>query len=161
MTHCNLMKLRNLAAVFALWMASGSVLTGAPGAHSVKASIVDHKTAYKPKPERGPHLDVKVTPPEIRGREGRVMIEVYNRGTAHLASVTFDVTLSNQGGFEITAPVSADDLKPNMSGGQWVKIPPIKGAFPKIIGAKLSNLRIINSQAREISMKTYMDLVKK
>lgn len=127
---------------------------------SVKATIVEHKAAYTSKPERGPHIDIKVTPPEIRGKEGRVMIEVYNRGKVHLASVTFDVTLSNQGGFEFTAEVTADDLRPNMSGGQWVKIPPIKGKFPKIIGAKLSHLRVIDSNAREVSMKAYMDLIK-
>ena len=128
---------------------------------TVQAVIVDHKLAYSPKPERGSHLDVKVTPPEIRGKEGRVMIEVYNRGKDHLALVMFDVTLFNQGGLDITAPVKAEDLKPNMSGGQWVVIPPIQGKFPTITGARLSNLRIVNTSAREVKMKTYMDLVKK
>jgi hypothetical protein len=128
---------------------------------TVQATNVDHKLAYSPKPERGSHLDVKVTPPEIRGKEGRVMIEVYNRGKDHLALVMFDVTLFNQGGLDISAPVKAEDLKPNMSGGQWVIIPAIQGKFPTITGARLSNLRIVNNSAREVKMKTYMDLVKK
>ncbi len=127
---------------------------------TVQAVIVEHKSAYSPKPERGSHLDVKVTPPEIRGKEGRVMIEVYNRGKEHLALVMFDVTLFNQGGLDITAPVKAEDLKPNMSGGQWVVIPSIQGKFPTITGARLSHLRIVNAAAREVKMKTYMDLVK-
>lgn len=139
---------------------SGEIARAESFPTAVQAKIVDHKTAYSPKPARGPHLDVKVTPPEIRGKDGRVMIEVYNRGKEHLGSVTFDVTLFNQGGFTLSAPIIAEDLKPNLSGGQWVKIPQIKGAFPKITGAKLSNLRIISTKAHEISMRTYMDVIK-
>ncbi|MCX6123707.1 MAG: hypothetical protein NTV34_03000, partial [Proteobacteria bacterium] len=141
-----------LGAILIIIGWTGAVVA-ASSPSSIKATVVEHKTAYALKPERGPYLDIKVTPPEIRGQEGRIMIEVYNRGKEHLASVTFSVTLFNQGGFDLTAPVTAEDLKPNMSGGQWVKIPQIKGVFPKIIGAKVTNLRIINVQAREIPMK--------
>ncbi len=127
---------------------------------TARAVLVDHRTAYKPRPERGSHLSVLVTPPEQRGKEGKVLIEVYNRGKDHLALVMFDVTLMNQGGLAITAPVKAEDLKPNMSSGQWITIPPIKGKFPIVIGARLSNLRIVDVQAKEIGMKPFMDLVK-
>jgi len=127
---------------------------------SAKAVIVDHKSAYAPKPNRGPHLDVKITPPEIRGKEGRVLIEVYNRGKAHIARVTFDVVLFNQGGFTLTAPIVAEDLKPDLSGGQWVKIPQIKGQFPKITGGKITGIRIFDTTAKELPMKAYLDLIK-
>lgn len=128
---------------------------------SAVAQLVDHKTAYNPKPQRGPHLDVKVTPPELRGKAGRVMIEVYNRGKDHIALVTFDVVLKNNSGWSLTAPIKAEDLKPNMSGGQWVEIPKMGEKFPAITGASLSHLRVINVEAQEIKLAPYMDLIKK
>ena len=130
------------------------------GTPTVQAKIVNHKVAYNPKPERGPHLDVKVTPPESRGEQGKVLVEVYNRGKDHLALVQFDVTLTNHGGFEISAPVKAEDLRPNMSGSQWVKIPRIKGKFPTIDGARMANIRTITDEAKEVKMNGYMDLIK-
>ena len=133
----------------------------AKSSDSAVAQIVEHKAAYAPKPQRGPHLDVKVTPPELRGKTGRVMIEVYNRGKDHIASVNFDVTLKNNSGWALTAPIKAEDLKPNMSGGQWVEIPRMGEKFPTITGASLSHLRIISVEAQEIKLTPFMDLIKK
>lgn len=139
---------------------AGCTSTRLVASTSAQAVVVDHKAAYNPKPERGPHIDIKVTPPEIRGQDGRVLIEVYNRSKDHLGSVNFDVKLKNNEGFEIEAPITASDLKPNMSGGQWVKIPPIKGRFPKIIAARALNIRVIRVDATEIKLKAFMDLIK-
>jgi hypothetical protein len=139
---------------------SPAAMAGAKVPTSVKATLVDHKTAYSPKPNRGDHIDIKITPPEIRGKEGRLLVEVYNRGKIHISSVTFDLKLKNNEGFEINAPVNAQDLKPNLSGGQWVKIPPIKGRFPKIISARALNIRVISVDAVEISLHPYLDLIK-
>lgn len=130
-------------------------------AEQYRSKLVPHTQAYKPRPEFGPYLDIKVTPPGARGSDGRVLIEVYNRGKQHLALIQFDVTLNNRGGFAITAPVKAEDLKPNMSGSQWVKIPKVQGAFPSIDEAVVENLKIVTVEAREIKMKTNVDLIKK
>ncbi len=127
---------------------------------SATATIVNHRVAYLPKPKRGNYLDVKVTPPEARGKSGRVLVEVFNRGKDHLASVSFDVTLMNNSGWSLSAPISAEDLGPNMSGAQWVEIPKMSEKFPVITSAKLAHLRIITKDAREVSLQPYMDLIK-
>jgi hypothetical protein len=131
-----------------------------PSYTSAVATLADHKKSYEIRPERGPYLEVKVTPPEARGKEGKVLVEVYNRGKSHIAHLQFDVVLSNRGGFDLSAQVYADDLRPNMSGAQWISVPKIKGAFPMIHGAKMMNLRIIDINAQEIQLRPYMDLIK-
>lgn len=130
-------------------------------AERIRSKTVIHTQAYKPKPGRGPHIDIKVTPPGSRGVDGRVLVEVYNRGKQHLALVQFDITLNNRGGFSITAPCKAEDLKPNMSGSQWVVIPKIRGAFPGIDEAVVENLRTVTVEAQDIPMKGFVDLIKK
>lgn len=153
------MSLKKIGVLIALAFATQSLAK--PSMSSAVAQLVDHRTAYNPKPERGPHLDVKVTPPELRGKVGRVMIEVYNRGKEHIASVDFEVTLKNNSGWQLNAPVHAEDLKPNMSGGQWVEIPKMAEKFPTITAASMKHLRVINVEAKEIKLQPYMDLVKK
>ena len=142
------------------FLAFSAVTAYAKGSDSAVAKIVDHKTAYSPKPQRGPHIDVKVTPPELRGKTGRVMIEVYNRGKDHLSLIMFDVTLKNNQGWNLTAPVKAEDLNPNMSGGQWVEIPKMNEKFPTITAAELAHMRVVTSDAREVKLPIYMDLIK-
>lgn len=130
-------------------------------AERIRSKTVIHTQAYKPRPERGAHVDIKVTPPGSRGVDGRVLVEVYNRGKSHLALVQFDITLNNRGGFSITAPCKAEDLKPNMSGSQWVKIPKIGGSFPSIDEAVVENLRTVTVDAQDVKMKGFVDLIKK
>ena len=127
----------------------------------IRSTTVPHTQAYKPKKNRGAHIDIKVTPPGARGVDGRVLVEVYNRGKQHLALVQFDITLNNRGGFSITAPCKAEDLKPNMSGSQWVVIPKIRGAFPVIDEAIVENLRTVTIEAQDVPMKGFVDLIKK
>jgi hypothetical protein len=130
-------------------------------AERIRSKTVIHTQAYKTKPGRGPHIDIKVTPPGARGVDGRVLVEVYNRGKQHLALVQFDITLNNRGGFSITAPCKAEDLKPNMSGSQWVTIPKIRGFFPVIDAAVVENLRTVTVEAQDVPMKGFVDLIKK
>ena len=127
---------------------------------AIHSKNVTHTQAYKLHPERGQYVDIKVTPPGARGADGRVLVEVYNRGKSHLALIQFDVTLTNHGGFGITAAVKAEDLSPNMSGSQWVKIPMIKGAFPVIDEAIVDNVHVVTVDARDIKINTYVDLIK-
>ena len=136
------------------------VLASPAQAAQIRSKTVVHTQAYKAKPERGSHIDIKVTPPGSRGKDGRVLVEVYNRGKQHLALVQFDITLTNRGGFEITAPVKAEDLRPNMSGAQWVQIPKIKGAFPIVDEAVVDNLRTVTAEAQDVKMKGFVDLIK-
>lgn len=130
-------------------------------AQQLRSKNIPHTQAYKPRPELGSYLDIKVTPPGPRGSDGRVLVEVYNRSKQHLSLIQFEVTLNNRGGFAITAPIKAEDLKPNMSGSQWVKIPKVKGAFPAVDEAVVENLKVVTSDAREIKIKTNVDLIKK
>ena len=145
---------------FIVFLLGTFFLTSPVYAEKVRSKIAPHKQAYKPRPERGLHLDIKVTPPGPRGVDGRVLVEVYNRGKEHLALVQFDVTLINRGGFEITAPVKAEDLKSNMSGSQWIKIPKVRGAFPSIDEAIADNIKTVTVEAREVKMKAFVDLIK-
>ena len=144
---------------FAFFIAM-SLLASNADAEQIRSKNVIHTQAYKPRPERGSHVDIKVTPPGARGSDGRVLVEVYNRSKQHLALVQFDVTLNNRGGFAITAPVKAEDLKPNMSGSQWVKIPKIKGAFPGIDEAIVDSLRTVTVDAQDVKLKGFVDLIK-
>lgn len=138
-----------------------SLLASSANAEQIRSKNVIHTQAYKPRPERGQHIDIKVTPPGARGSDGRVLVEVYNRSKQHLALVQFDVTLNNRGGFAITAPVKAEDLRPNMSGSQWVKIQKIKGAFPSIDEAIVDSLRTVTVDAQDVKLKSFVDLIKK
>ena len=159
MRHCT-----NMGMIFwtILWTMLWTVFSFANVVHAeqIKSQIRSYKVAYKPIPGRGDHIDIKVTPPGARGSDGRVLIEVYNRGKAHLALVQFDVTLNNRGGFAIKAPVKAEDLKANMSGNQWIKIPAVKGAFPSIDQAIVENLKVVTVEAREVKMKAFVDLIR-
>ena len=137
-----------------------TLLGGRLEAAQIRSKLVNHVQAYKPRPERGQHIDIKVTPPGPRGTDGRVLVEVYNRSSKHLALVQFEVTLNNRGGFGITAPVKAEDLKPNMSGSQWIKIPAVKGVFPSIDSAVVDNLRVVTVDAHDIKVKGFVDLIK-
>jgi hypothetical protein len=135
----------------------------APHAQSeaIRSKNVVHTQAYKPRPERGQHIDIKVTPPGRRGSDGKVLVEVYNRSKQHLSLIQFDINLNNRGGFSINAPGKAEDLKPNLSGSQWVKIPKVNGAFPDIDQAVVTNLRCLTVDAHEAKIKGFVDLIKK
>jgi hypothetical protein len=128
---------------------------GAP----IRSSNIAHTQAYKLHPERGPYLDIKVTPPSPRGVDGRVLVEVYNRTKLKLATVKFDITLQNSGGFSIGAVIEASSLNPNMSGAQWVKIPKIGGQFPAVSVAVVDGLRSITVDAREEPIKGFVTLI--
>jgi hypothetical protein len=146
--------------VFAAWFLFDCFIASPLKAEPIRSQLRSHKAAYKPTPERGEHIDIKVTPPAARGRQGRVLVEIYNRGKVHVALVQCDVTLKNRGGFSITAPVKAEDLRPNMSGSQWIKIPLRRGSFPDIDQAVVENLRIVTADATEIKMNGFVDLIK-
>jgi hypothetical protein len=77
---------------------------------AIRSKNVVHTQAYKPRPERGQHIDIKVTPPGRRGSDGKVLVEVYNRSKQHLSLIQFDISLNNRGGFSINAPGKAEDL---------------------------------------------------
>lgn len=126
----------------------------------VHGVIINHKEAYKPKPERGPHIDIKVTPPEKRGRENFVLVEVYNRTTVHLATVLFDITLLNKGGYKVTSSVEASDLKPNLSGAQWVKVGGDTKNLPVTLEATVTGVKAITVDAKEVNYKVFVDLIK-
>ena len=130
-------------------------------ANPILSANVVHSQAYKVHPERGPYVSVIVTPPSARGVDGRVLVEVYNRSKTNLALVKFDIELKNSQGFEIVAQGEAHDLKPNSSGAIWIKLPKNKEKFPVVTAAVIDALRIIDVDAQELKLKTFLTVITK
>ncbi len=125
----------------------------------IQSSNIMHTQAYKKHPERGAYISIIVTPPSARGVDGRVLVEVYNYTKVNLALVKFDINLRNSGGFDINAVAEAKSLKPNSSGAIWIKLPKIKDRFPPVTAASIDGLRVINSEAKEITISPYLTVV--
>lgn len=121
--------------------------------------IIRHSKAYDPYPERGPHIDIKVTPPEKRGAAHYVLVEVYNRSKIDLAIVRFDITLHNRGAMDISSTVEVLDLGHNWSLPTWLRVPG-KGTIPPIDRISVSNLRVYDAEARELKLPVFSDLIK-
>jgi hypothetical protein len=120
---------------------------------------IDHTKAYKKRTDIGPHVNIKITPPEKRGKQGRVLVEVYNFSATYLSSVSFELILKNSWGDRIEARVSADDLKQNWSGLVWIQIPG-SGKIEKITGVEIANFQAFNKEAKPVSVKFATDLIK-
>lgn len=120
---------------------------------------VNHLEAYKAHPERGPHIDLKITPPEKRGKDTMVLVEIYNRSKLRISVLKFDITFKNRGAQDVAASIEAEDLGPGWSVPRWVKIP-ASGKIPTIDSIILTNVRVIDSTANEVKLKAYSDLIK-
>jgi hypothetical protein len=120
---------------------------------------VIHTEAYKKREGFGPHVNFKITPPEKRGRKGRVLVEVYNYSKVNLAVVNFWVILSNQWGDRIEVQITCDEIPAGWSALKWVKIPGDK-PIPEISTVQIKNMKIFNDQGRETKLKYFTDLIK-
>jgi hypothetical protein len=121
---------------------------------------VIHTEAYKKREYLGPHINFKVTPPEERGVQGRVLVEVYNYSKTYLNVVDFWLYLSNNWGDKIEVHITCDDIKPNWSALRWVRIPGAK-KVPKMDKVVIQNLSIFDENGKKIKLKHYTDLIKK
>lgn len=120
---------------------------------------VIHTEAYKKREGFGPHINFKITPPEKRGRKGRVLVEVYNYSKVNLAVVNFWLILSNQWGDRIEVQINCDEIPAGWSALKWVKIPGDK-SIPEITIVQIKNMKIFNDQGRETKLKYFTDLIK-
>ena len=134
---------------------SGSGDGGNPSIHRT----VIHTEAYKKRVDIGPHINFKITPPEKRGRKGRVLVEVYNYSKVNLSVVDFWLILSNAWGDKIEVQITCDDIKGGWSALKWVKIPGEK-PIPEITTVQIRNMKIFNDQGRETKLKYFTDLIK-
>lgn len=121
---------------------------------------VHHKEAYEKKATSAPHINIKVTPPEKRGKTRRVAVEIYNNTKASLATIDFILVLHNQPGDIIEARVLGHDYPPGWSAIRWLEIPGT-GAIPPIVFAEVKDLRVYSEAGREIkSVRHSVDLIK-
>ena len=145
--------------------AGGSVRSGpTPQGGSDTALPPTHRTvihteAYKKREGFGPHINFKITPPEKRGRKGRVLVEVYNYSKVNLAVVNFWLMLSNQWGDLIEVQINCDDIPAGWSALKWVKIPGDK-PIPEITSVQIKNMKVFNDQGRETKLRYFTDLIK-
>lgn len=136
-----------------------SVQTGGESPLPPIHRTVIHTEAYKKREGFGPHINFKITPPEKRGRKGRVLVEVYNYSKVNLAVVNFWMILSNQWGDRIEVQINCDEIPAGWSALKWVKIPGDK-PIPEISIVQIKNMKIFNDQGRETKLKYFTDLIK-
>jgi hypothetical protein len=145
-------------AAFANNNAKGTVSPALKGAPMHR--VVPHGEAYKRRDDLGPHVNFKITPPEDRGKAGRVLVEVYNYSTTFLSVVNFWLILKNPWGDLIEVHVTCNDIKPNWSALRWVKIEGNK-AFPKITQVEIKNMVAFNEKAARVQLRYSTALIKK
>ena len=115
----------------------------------------DH--AYHSNP-KGPFLGIKITPPTMAGPENPILVEIYNLSKANLALVKFDINLINNAGYDLASSIQGDDMLPGQSAIRHIKVTG-KGHFPPILRVEVSDLRILDTNATDIILPTYVDLV--
>ena len=125
----------------------------------VVSSRINHNEAYKTHPERGEHISLKITPPEKRGKDTMVLVEVYNKSKVRVSVMSFDITLKNHGAKDIFSHLQVEDLSKGWSVPRWVKIPGT-GKIPTIDSVIIDNVKIVDALAAEVKMKVYSDLIK-
>ena len=121
--------------------------------------IIKHTDAYSAHPERGQHVDLKITPPEKRGKDTMILVEIYNRSKAHISVLTFDIVFRNHGAQDISTSITAEDMVPGWSISRWIKIPG-SGKIPAIDGVDVSNIKMFDKEAKDLNFKVYADLIK-
>ncbi len=125
----------------------------------LKPRKTHHKEAYKLHPERGEHINIKVTPPELRGKVGYVAIEVYNYSKVYVNVMEFDIYLFGQNDVMANSHVQVDDLQPKWSDMRWAEIPK-SVKMPVLKAAKVENMQMYDDKGRPINLKVYTDLIK-
>ena len=122
---------------------------------------VIHTDAYKKRENLGPHLDIVVTPPEKRGKKGRVLVELYNYSKAYVSVADFWLDLYSATGDRVEVHITADDLKGGWSALKWVKIGGKKATpFPRINRVAIEKMQVFDATGKKFTLKHYVDLIK-
>jgi hypothetical protein len=146
-----------VAAVIAL-SASSSAPARAPqpiGYHR----IVKHTKAYSQRPELGEYVAIKVTPPEKRGKAGKVLVEVFNYTKSYLSVMQFDLNFTTNDLVSRSSTIVADDIKPNWSALRWIDIPSNE-KLPPIQAVSAAHLTMIDDTGKYLAHKISVDLIK-
>ena len=137
---------------------SSDILANQRKKYRVYYSNVSNQNAYKKK-SISPHVVINITPP-TKPIGGEIIVEVYNHSERPLSLVQFDFTLFNKGGFDINSPkIEVEDLLKARSAARKIQAN-IKGRFPHIDKARLGLLKIFDTNAKELFIDTYVQLVR-
>lgn len=119
---------------------------------------VPNTGAYK-KQTDDPHVAIKVTPPEVKGPDQFVYVEIYNNSKTNLELVDFDITLQNKDGYDLTSHINGDAITVNYSGVRKIATPG-SGIFPQVVKVTISALKVVDDNASFVKLPVYVDLVK-
>lgn len=124
------------------------------------ARTVIHSDAYKKRENLGAHLDIVVTPPEKRGKKGRVLVELYNYSKAYISVADFWLEMHNDFGDKVEVHITADDIKGGWSALKWVKITGKKTTIPKVTKVAVQKMQMYDAKGKKFALKYFVDLIK-
>jgi hypothetical protein len=122
--------------------------------------VVDHKKAYKKRKKIGNYVNFKITPPEKRGKEGRVGVEIYNYSKTHVSYMHFYIILMTNDFLEIEAEMTVENMSPDWGDVRWIKIPLRKGTIPKISKVTIKRMEMFDKKGNRTMVKYNTDLIK-
>jgi len=122
--------------------------------------IVEHDKAYK-KRRIGEYINFKITPPEKRGKEGYIAIEIYNYSKKHISLMNFYIYLETNDFLQIEGNLTVEDMPPNWGDIRWVKTPLRKGKLPGIVKVRVEKMKAYNKQGKLLKIRYNTDLIKK
>lgn len=125
--------------------------------------IIPHKKAYKKRRLKEPYINIKVTPPEKRGKDGFVGVEIYNYSKKKSVSVAhFWIYLETDNFMQIEAEMTVENMGPNWGDIRWIKVPLRKGkrTLPKITKIRVEKMEIFDGAGRRTKMIWTTDLIK-
>ncbi len=120
---------------------------------------VAHTKAYKSPLIQAPHINVKITPPELRGREAHVAVELYNFTATHLSVIDFIIIFENQVGDIVEAQITGENLDPKWSAIKWVKIPG-DGRMAKVRDVRIKRMSMFDKAGKPVQFIYHTDLIK-
>lgn len=104
-------------------------------------------------------MNIKVTPPEIRGRKGYVAVEIYNLSKKDLGGADFWISLETEDFMEISAHITVGDMRRNWSEIRWIKIP-VRGKIPKIKRLSIQRMQMFDVNGNRAKIQYTTDLIK-
>lgn len=141
----------------------------APAADKEKKPKITYRTVlntdtYKKRPYAGEHVAIKVIPPESiesskKKKKGFVYVEIYNESSRHLASVDFDIILTNEYGSNMSSHINGANILPKRSAVKKIAVADVYN-FPMIKAVKIENLQVIDKNADHVSKDIFVDLVR-
>lgn len=127
--------------------------------HRVKKTA--HTQAYRQSNNHaGGYVNVKITPPEQRGRKGHVLVEVYNYTGMNLALVEFDLVLYTRENLMVTSHITVDGMRKNYGTLKYMSIPN-GGRLPPIAGARIKRLYVYTPEGKRLWAKHNSNLIKR